>query len=85
MKKLQLTILTPDRSVFAGEVSRVKVPGSSGSFDILPGHAAIISSLSKGPIRYSADNKDFLLTVSGGVVEVLNNKVVVLVESAVAN
>ena len=83
MKILNLSILTPDNNnVFSGEVTRVKVPGADGSFDILPGHAAIISSLQKGAIRYTIGKDDFFINVSDGIVEVANNKVIVLVESA---
>jgi F-type H+-transporting ATPase subunit epsilon len=78
---MQLDILTPDKKVFSGEVSSVIVPGSKGSFEVLNNHAAIISTLDKGNIRYKSKDTEHSLSISGGVIEVLSNKVVVLVEA----
>lgn len=78
---MQLDILTPDKKVFSGEVSSVIVPGSKGSFEVLNNHAAIISTLDKGSIRYKAKDAEHSISISGGVIEVLSNKVVVLVEA----
>ena len=85
MKEINLTILTPDHNVFTGKVSRVQLPGSEGSFEILPGHAALISTLDKGKIRYRLDNKDFFVESGSGVIEVSKDNVIVLVEAAVTN
>ncbi len=78
-----LEIITPDKKVFEGEVESAKFPGSQGEFQVLNNHASIISSLNKGRIEYI--NKDGIqeVEVSGGVVEVLHNRIVVLAESAV--
>jgi len=77
-----LEIVTPDKKVFEGEVESAKFPGSKGEFQVLNNHASIISSLNKGTIEYI--NKDGIhdVNVSGGVVEVLNNRIIVLAESA---
>jgi F-type H+-transporting ATPase subunit epsilon len=78
-----LEIITPDKKVFEGEVNLVQLPGSKGSFTILKNHAPIISTLDKGIIKVvDVSGKEHLFNVSGGVVENLANKVVVLVESA---
>jgi F-type H+-transporting ATPase subunit epsilon len=69
-------IITPDRKVFTGEASVVTLPGVDGSFQILNDHAAIVSTLEKGTL--SADKEIF--QIEGGVVEVLNNKVLILAE-----
>ena len=58
-------------------------PGSDGEFQVLNSHAPLISSLGKGPVRISADGKNEEMIIDGGVVEVLNNKIVVLAESLV--
>jgi len=77
-----LEVLTPGQNVFAGEVKLVKVPGSKGSFEILKNHAAIISSLTDGELKVITESGEtFRYMTSGGVVEVSNNHVVVLVES----
>lgn len=69
-------IITPDRKVFAGEASVVTLPGVDGSFQILNDHAALVSTLEKGTL--TADKNIF--QIEGGVVEVLNNKVLILAE-----
>jgi F-type H+-transporting ATPase subunit epsilon len=69
-------IITPDRKVFAGEASVVTLPGIDGSFQILNDHAALVSTLEKGTL--SADKDVF--QIEGGVVEVLNNNVLILAE-----
>jgi F-type H+-transporting ATPase subunit epsilon len=73
---MYLEIITPDRKVFAGEATVVTLPGVNGSFQILNDHAAIVSTLQKGELV--ADKQVF--QIEGGVVEVLNNKVLVLAE-----
>ena len=55
-------------------------PGSGGQFQILNNHAPIISSLTKGEIKYKENSKDISLAVTGGIVEVLDNKVSALIE-----
>ena len=78
-----LEIITPDEKVFQGEVLSATFPGSDGSFQVLTGHSPLVSTLGTGDIRYVIDDKKNKVTsilVEGGVVEVLNNKVNVLVE-----
>lgn len=76
---MQLDILTPDKALFSGDVSSVTLPGSKGQFEILNSHAAIVSSLDKGTIKVkTAEGKTETFEVTGGVVEVLDNKIVVL-------
>jgi F-type H+-transporting ATPase subunit epsilon len=80
---MYLEIITPDKKVFEGDVNLVQLPGSKGSFTLLKNHAPIISTLDKGTIRVvDALEKEYFFKVSGGVVENLENKVIVLVESA---
>jgi len=79
---MQLEILTPQQNVFSGEAKLVKVPGSNGSFEILQNHAAIISSLTEGETKVETESGDTLrYKISGGMVEVKNNHVVILAES----
>ncbi|OKS87813.1 ATP synthase F1 subunit epsilon [Mucilaginibacter polytrichastri] len=77
-----LEILTPDKKVFEGEVASVTVPGTLGSFEILNNHAPIISTLEDGKLIVRAGNnaKQEVFLIHGGVVEVLDNKVMVLAE-----
>lgn len=77
---MNLIVLTPEKEVYHGEIKAVKVPGTSGQFEILNGHAAIVSSLAKGPIRITRmDGSQETYSILGGFVEVLKNEVSLLV------
>lgn len=75
---MQLEILTPEKKVFAGEVSLVTFPGAEGSFQVLDDHAPMISLLKEGSVEYKGKDGSQNVKISGGVVEVLRNKVIVL-------
>lgn len=75
---MQLDIITADKSLFSGEIEAVTLPGSDGKFQVLKGHAAIVSSLEKGTIVVKNKSGKQEFAVNGGVVEVLNNKITVL-------
>ncbi len=77
---MNLEILTPDKKIFEGEVTSVTVPGAQGSFEILNNHAPIISILEDGKVVVRSDGKEQKFHTKGGVVEVINNKVIVLAE-----
>ena len=81
---MQLDILTPDVKVFSGEVYAVNLPGSEGSFEVLDKHAPLISNLGKGylTIRKTAKDEEKIM-IDGGLVEVSNNKVVVLADAVI--
>lgn len=76
-----LDILTPEKSIFSGEIKLVKVPGSNGSFEVMENHAPIISSLDKGELKITPqEGADIFYQIEGGVIEVNNNKAIVLIE-----
>ncbi len=78
---MQLVVLTPEKEIFKGSITSVKVPGTTGQFEILNGHAPIVSSLSSGQVRIIAtggDRKTF--DIAKGFVEVLDNEVSLLVQ-----
>lgn len=76
-----LEILTPEKKVFSGDIKLVKVPGSSGSFEIMHKHAPLISTIDSGSLKViTQDDVVKIFDVRGGVVEVKNNHVIVLVE-----
>ncbi|RIJ33535.1 ATP synthase F1 subunit epsilon [Pontibacter oryzae] len=81
---MYLEIITPDKKVYAGEVEAAQFPGANGSFEVLDLHAPLISTLDKGDIRITTNKGQEFFTVDGGVVEVLNNKIIVLAESVTA-
>lgn len=82
MSQLQLEVVTPERRVASESVNSVTVPGLGGEMQILPGHAALISELQTGVLTYNQDDTNFQLHVSGGFVEVSDDKVTVLAEVA---
>ncbi|MFW5726291.1 MAG: ATP synthase F1 subunit epsilon [bacterium] len=77
---MQLTIITPDKQVFSGEVEAASFPGSDGAFQVLRNHAPLVSSLGKGEISYRTRDTTANVYLEGGVVEVLNNNITVLAE-----
>jgi len=80
---MYLEIITPDKKVFEGEVKLIQLPGSKGSFEMLKGHAPIISTLEKGTVKIQDKlGKEHFFEIDGGVVENKENKIIVLVESA---
>jgi F-type H+-transporting ATPase subunit epsilon len=79
-----LEILTPDKKIFEGEVTSVTVPGKQGLFEILSNHAPIISTLDDGKVTVRNAKTEQHFTILGGVVEVINNKIIVLAEGVVA-
>ena len=80
---MQLTILTPDKPVFDGTVISVTVPGTLGAFQILKDHAPIISTLEDGKVLIQTNNEESTIVIKGGVVEVSNNKIILLAEAIV--
>ena len=99
---MTISVLTPDRTVFSGAISSVTLPGIEGSFQLLNGHAPLVSALTGGKVdlvpsaagyRYYDEDSDAVVdgtrsgsamtfTIDGGFVEVLNNKVNLLVQGA---
>jgi F-type H+-transporting ATPase subunit epsilon len=75
---MQVEILTPDKALFSGEATSVTLPGSNGQFQILNDHAALVSSLAEGIILIKTSKGEERINIAGGVVEVLDNKIVVL-------
>lgn len=76
-----IEIISPDATLFSGEVTRAKFPGKDGSFEVLNNHAAIVSVLKKGKIRLvDKNNQTTYYEVNGGVVEMQKNKIIVLAE-----
>lgn len=82
---MTLEILTPEKKLFSGEVFGVQMPGISGSFEVLDKHAPLVSALKAGRIKVLKDKQFHTAAnydIQSGFVEVLNNKVTVLVEGA---
>ena len=80
---LYVDIVSPDGSVFRGEAQGVKAPGVQGSFEVLFNHAPMIAAFDIGPlVIVEPSGQEILFATSGGFLEVLNNTVTVLAETA---
>ena len=78
----QLSILTPERSVFEGAVEYVEAPGTEGYFGVLANHAALVSGLAEGTLKVrDAAGQKLSWQVSGGFFEVSHNQATVLADS----
>jgi len=90
-----LEIITPEAIILSSEVASVSVPGINGSFQMLDSHAAIVSLLGAGEVRFTGDSiafdtafedkftkdgKDFVLKINGGTLEMNNNKAILLAD-----
>jgi len=80
---MNLVVLTPQRQIFEGEIASVKVPGISGQFEILKGHAPIVSALGEGVVTVKdAAGSSQTYEITSGFVEVLGKEVALLVQEA---
>ncbi len=78
--ELKLTIISPEKELYNGEVRKVTLPGTLGRFTILPHHAPIVSSLEKGTVVYATpDGTEHTLDIGGGFVELSNGIISVCV------
>ncbi len=83
---INLEILTPETKLFSDDVYGVQLPGVVGLFEILDKHAPMVCALAKGKVKVLADkagNSVATFQITGGFVEIINNKTTVLVEGAI--
>ena len=74
-----MTIYSPEKTVFDGEVDMVEFPGGHGRFQVLKDHDSLISTLVGGEIRYRVGKEEFTQPVQSGYVEVHHNVIAVCV------
>lgn len=85
METLQLEVLTPSGLIFNGAAKSVTLPGEEGEFGVLPEHVALTTLLQAGVVDIQKENGTTeSIVVNWGVAQITNNKVVVLVDGAVA-
>ncbi|WP_010299072.1 ATP synthase F1 subunit epsilon [Candidatus Odyssella thessalonicensis] len=73
--QLSLSIITPEQTLYTGDVSMVVIPGAEGDFGVLPKHAPFISTLRAGEIKvYRNDTVSDVFRITGGFAEVVNDK-----------
>lgn len=76
---MKLEIISAEKVLFKGNVSRVTLPGSLGIFTVLEQHAPLISTLTHGNVVYNTGDTEKQLAIDSGVVEILDNKIVVCI------
>ena len=79
---IELTIVTPVKSVVREKVDELQIPGAEGYFGVLPGHAPLFSELKVGEVSYRKGDQWFYLALAWGFAEVLPNQVRILAETA---
>lgn len=85
METLQLEVLTPSGPIYNGLAKSVTLPGEEGEFGVLPEHVSLTTLLQAGVVDIQIDTgKSESIVVNWGVVQITQNKVVVLVDGAVA-
>jgi len=77
---MYLEIITPEKKIFEGEVQIATFPGEDGSFQVMNTHAPLISILKEGTVSFKGAGINDTIDISGGVVEVLDNKVILLAD-----
>ena len=82
MKLLDVEIVTAEKTIFSGQASLILVPGIEGELGILSSHAPIITELDPGEVLIRNEQEELSLVLSGGFVEVFNDKVTILADAA---
>ena len=82
-KNFTLDIVTPTKTVYSGEVTSFSAPGVDGGFQVLHSHAPLLAAITVGRVKLTdAGGSEFHYATSGGFVEVKDNKVILLAETA---
>ena len=84
MATIHVDVVSAEASIFAGEAKFVSLPGEAGELGILPGHTPLISRIRPGTVKIeTADGKNELVFVAGGLLEVQPGTVTVLADTAI--
>lgn len=81
-EKIIMEVVSPERVVLREEVDSLVVPAHEGYLGVLPGHAPLITGLEPGVVQYKAEGQTKKLAISGGFMEVYNNKATILADTA---
>jgi F-type H+-transporting ATPase subunit epsilon len=82
LAKIVMEVVSPERLVLREEVDSLVAPGSNGYLGILPGHAPLVTGLAPGVLEYKIEGKENKLAISGGFMEVYENKATILADTA---
>ena len=81
---LHVSVITPESTIYEGDADQVIAPAVTGSLGILRGHAPLMALLGSGTLRIDRGREQKSFAVSGGFLQVVDNHVTVLSESAAA-
>jgi len=82
VSQLDLEIITPERVLVREKVDVLEAKGELGEFGVLPGHIQFLTTVDIGEVRYIKDGKTYYIATSGGFAEVVNDKILMLLETA---
>ena len=80
MATMRVQIITPEKEVYSDEVDVLVAPGTEGQLGILPNHSPLMTALQQGTIRVTKNGLEQRWTVTGGILEVVSNQVMILAE-----
>ncbi|MDK2985072.1 MAG: F-type H+-transporting ATPase subunit epsilon [Clostridia bacterium] len=82
MTKLKMEVVTPDRKVLSKEVESLIVPAYEGYLGVLPKHAPLVTNLGIGVVTFKAEGSEEKMAVSGGFMEVRDDNVSIMADTA---
>ncbi len=82
MSRIRFKIITPERIVFEDEVDQATLPTAEGEITVLPNHIPLISVLKSGELIVKKGGEEIDIAVSGGIIEVQNNEITILADTA---
>ena len=80
--KIKFKIATPEKVVYEEEIDQITLPTKMGEITVLPNHLPLVSSLNPGEILIKKDKEEIPMAISGGFVELNNNQMVILADTA---
>ena len=83
-EKLNLEVVSPERLIMSKSVDMVSISGTEGDFGVLPGHTALVSSIRPGLLQIEADKDVEIFFISGGFIEVIEDKVSILATDVIS-
>jgi len=84
-EKLNLEVVSPEKLIMSKSVDMVTVSGTEGDFGVLPGHTALVSSIRPGLLKIEADKDVEIFFISGGFIEVIEDKVSILATDVISS
>ncbi|MBO8168505.1 MAG: F0F1 ATP synthase subunit epsilon [Thermoanaerobacteraceae bacterium] len=81
-KRITVEVVTPERSVIEKEIESLVIPASEGYLGVLPGHAPLVTGLQPGVVRMKTGGSEDRMAISGGFMEVMNDKVTIMADTA---